>query len=82
MADADSEANRRFLDFLVNRISDVFSEREVGQKWRDLFKGGELSDEKFVEAEELLNGLRLESPLRHRLSRELDELRQIVATKK
>lgn len=37
----------------------------------------EITADTFVKAEVLLDELRAESPLRHRLSNELDELRQI-----
>jgi hypothetical protein len=40
-----------------------------------------VSVETFDRAEELLDELRLESPLRHRLTIELEELRNIYATK-
>lgn len=41
-----------------------------------MFKGATLSPELFDKAEALLDELRAESPLRHRLSVELDELRK------
>jgi hypothetical protein len=44
-----------------------------------LFKNG-LSSEAFENAEDLLNELRPESPLRHRLEGELDELREMHTT--
>ena len=37
----------------------------------------EITGDTFVKAEELLEELRAESPLRHRLSNELEELRQL-----
>jgi hypothetical protein len=42
-----------------------------------LFKG-EKNSEVFEKAEALLDELRPESPLRHRLSSELDELRELA----
>jgi hypothetical protein len=41
-----------------------------------LFHAGDYTDEVFAKAEELLDELRPESPLRHRLGAELDELRE------
>ena len=42
-----------------------------------LFKDQEVSSEAVTKAEALLEQLRPESPLRHRLGSELDELRQL-----
>jgi len=58
----------------------VLTEQEVSRSWQKLLKGG-LTDETFSKAESLLDELRPESPLRHRLSCELDELREMAATK-
>jgi hypothetical protein len=44
-----------------------------------MFKAGEIGAETFDRAEILLDELRPESPLRHRLSLELDELRDRYA---
>jgi hypothetical protein len=55
----------------------VLTEREVSRSWQSLFKGGAYNDETFTKAEELLDELRGESPLRHRLQVELDELRKL-----
>jgi hypothetical protein len=41
-----------------------------------LFRGAGCTDETLAKAEQLLDELRPESPLRHRLSTELDELRE------
>jgi hypothetical protein len=60
--------------------ADVLTEQEVSRSWQKLLKGG-LTDETFSKAESLLDELRPESPLRHRLSCELDELREMAATK-
>jgi hypothetical protein len=54
----------------------VLTEREVSKSWGLLFKG-EVTNDTFVKAEALLDELRPESPLRHRLSQELDELREM-----
>jgi hypothetical protein len=55
----------------------VLTEKEVSKTWRILFKGGAYTDETFAKAEELLDELRGESPLRHRLQCELEELRKL-----
>jgi len=54
------------------------TEHEVQQIFRKLFSGGNITIEAIEKAESLIDELRLESPLRHRLSKELDELRQIA----
>ncbi len=54
----------------------MLTEREVSKSWSLLVKG-ELNSEAFERAENLLEELRPESPLRHRLSRELEELREL-----
>jgi hypothetical protein len=54
----------------------VLTEQEVARSWARLLKG-EKSSENFAKAEVLLEELRPESPLRHRLSIELDELREL-----
>lgn len=59
----------------------MLSEIVVRQKWRELFRGGHVSDESLQEAEELLERLPYSSPLRLHLGRELDELRAISAKK-
>jgi hypothetical protein len=53
----------------------LLTEQEISRTWRSLFRGAEHSDEVFAKAEQLLAELRPESPLRHRLGAELDELR-------
>ena len=53
----------------------MLTEQEVSRSWRNLFKGSEMNGETFSRAEALLDELRPESPLRHRLSVELEELR-------
>ena len=55
----------------------VLTEQEVSRSWARLFKG-EKSGETFAKAEALLDELRPESPLRHRLGIELEELRELA----
>ncbi|MEX2138535.1 MAG: hypothetical protein WD894_04700 [Pirellulales bacterium] len=59
----------------------MLTEKEVSTSWRNLFKSRELSDEAFEKAEALLDELRPESPLRHRLAGELIELRRMAVAK-
>lgn len=53
----------------------MLTEQEVSKGWRALFRDG-MSEETFAKAEALLDELRPESPLWHRLSSELEELRR------
>jgi hypothetical protein len=55
----------------------LLTEQEVNRSWRQLFRGPDFPDHAFEKAEALLDELRPESPLRHRLSVELDELRRL-----
>ena len=55
----------------------LLTEQEVARNWRSLFSKKEIEEETFARAEALLEELRPESPLRHRLGGELDELRQL-----
>jgi hypothetical protein len=57
----------------------MLTESEVTRSWSKLFKG-ERNDATFDKAEALLDELRPESPLRHRLAAELDELRQACSS--
>lgn len=60
----------------------MLTESEVQRSFSQLFKAQEkVTPDTFERAEELLDELRLESPLRHRLSIELEELRNLYATK-
>jgi hypothetical protein len=54
----------------------LLTEQEISRAWRSLFRNGGYSSETLVKAEQLLDELRPESPLRHRLGAELDELRR------
>ncbi|MCA9260444.1 MAG: hypothetical protein KDA61_14630 [Planctomycetales bacterium] len=53
----------------------MLTESEVSRSWIKLFKNGNLSDDTFERAENLLEELRTTSPLRHRLQGELEEVR-------
>ncbi len=56
----------------------VLTESSVEKSFRKLLSTPQRSEEDLDRAEELLDELRPESPLRHRLSVELDELRALV----
>jgi hypothetical protein len=53
----------------------MLTEQEVSRIWGKLFKG-EVTEQSLGKAEVLLDELRPESPLRHRLGTELEELRE------
>ena len=57
---------------------ELLTEKEVSKSWRLLFKGAPITDEDLSKAEALLDELRPESPLRHRLGGELEELRRMA----
>jgi hypothetical protein len=57
----------------------LLTEQEVAGIWQRLFRGGKYDEETISKADALLEELRPESPLRHRLGTELDELRKLAA---
>ncbi|HEX4128627.1 MAG TPA: hypothetical protein VHZ24_01205 [Pirellulales bacterium] len=59
----------------------MLTEQEVSKSWRQLFTRGPADEEVFAKAEALIEELRAESPLRHRLGRELSELRKMRKAK-
>ena len=59
----------------------LLTEQEVSRSWTQIFKGKSFEEATFERAEELLEELRPESPLRHRLTLELEELRDLHASK-
>lgn len=59
----------------------MLTEAEVQRSFNKLFNGKAPSEDSFEKAETLLDELRPESPLRHRLSVELGELRKMLAAK-
>ena len=60
----------------------MLTESEVQRSFRNLFKSQEISDDTFEKAEALLDELRAESPLRHRLWMELEEIRKMQTAKR
>jgi hypothetical protein len=67
-------------DVLWIRNLTLLTENEVARSWNRLFVNG-LSQEACQGAEKLLDELRPESPLRHRLEGELEELRELLAAR-
>jgi hypothetical protein len=59
----------------------LLTEQEVSHSWSQLFKGSKFESSVFDRAEGLLEELRPESPLRHRLTYELEELRNLHLSK-
>ena len=59
----------------------LLTESEVQRSFRKLFNGGSIDIERLEKGEQLLDELRPESPLRHRLGIELEELRQLSEAK-
>lgn len=59
----------------------LLTEAEVQRSFRNLFKSKDVPPETFDKAETLLDELRPESPLRHRLSIELEEIRKLHTAK-
>lgn len=55
----------------------MLTEQQIARSWQKLFAKHELTNETVAKAEALLEELRPESPLRHRLSSELEELRKL-----
>ncbi len=53
----------------------MLTEATVERSFRKIISEAELDETAYDRAEELLDELRAESPLRHRLSTEIDELR-------
>ena len=55
----------------------MLTEHDVLTVWRQLFQDHEINDTTMTQAEELLDNLRPESPLRNRLAKELDEIQKL-----
>jgi hypothetical protein len=55
----------------------LLTEQEVARSWSLVFKSAQIESDSFDRAEQLLEELRPESPLRLRLTHELEELRRI-----
>jgi len=55
----------------------MLTEHDVLAMWRQLFQDHEINGTTMTQAEDLLDNLRLESPLRLRLATELDEIQKL-----
>ena len=55
----------------------MLTEQQIAKSWRTLFSTKQFDADIAEKAEALIEELRPESPLRHRLSRELAELRKV-----
>jgi hypothetical protein len=55
----------------------MLTEHDVLTLWRQLFNDHEINDTTMAQAEELLDKLRPESPLRSRLATELDDIQKL-----
>ena len=60
---------------------ELLTEDQVQRSFRRLFSSSDFTEGDIEKAQELLDGLRPESPLRHRLSGELEELRKLSVAK-
>lgn len=56
----------------------MLTEQEISRAWNKLFKAGKADEQSVSKAEKLLDELRAESPLRHRLEEELAEIRKNI----
>lgn len=70
-----------FLRLILIRSAILLTENEVSRSWTRLFKVDSVSTDTFDDAENLLTELRPESPLRHRLQGELEELKKLHASR-
>jgi hypothetical protein len=72
-----------FLDALGFEVGCiVLTEQQIQRSFHQLFQTSEVTIEQLEKAESLIDQLRLESPLRHRLSEELEELRDMCLAKR
>jgi hypothetical protein len=55
----------------------MLTEHDVLTQWRQLFQDHEINDTTMAQAEELLDNLRPENPLRNRLAKELDDIQML-----
>ena len=61
----------------------MLTEQQIQTSFRKLFQANtELTPDLLDKADALIDQLRLESPLRHRLSEELEEIREKVVAQK
>ena len=65
------------ISFRKHEDRALLTEQEVARSWSRIFSNKNFQPDDFDRAEQLLDELRPESPLRHRLTLELEELRSI-----
>ncbi len=58
----------------------MLTEDQIQRRFRQIFASTEINGADLEKAESLIDQLRWESPLRHRLTEELDELRKLCVT--
>lgn len=58
----------------------LLTEDQIQRRFRQIFASTEINGADLEKAESLIDQLRWESPLRHRLTEELDELRKLCVT--
>jgi hypothetical protein len=66
---------------VTQREVNLLTENEVQRSFRNLFNRKDVPPDTFDKAEALLEELRAESPLRHRLSVELEDIRKLHTAK-
>ena len=69
------------LELAPDKRLRLLTEQQISKSWRILFSTRTFDSEIDAKAEALLDELRPESPLRHRLRAELDELRKLKLQK-
>jgi hypothetical protein len=69
------------LDMAPKRRLQLLTEDQVQRSFRRLFSNPDFTEADIEKAESLIDQLRPESPLRHRLLVELDELRTLCLAK-
>jgi len=63
-----------------HEVVNLLTEETVERSFRTLFQNSEFGSDALEKADQLLDELRAESPLRHRLEQELDELKQLAGS--
>lgn len=80
-----SDQNRALREYrgLKIEVAHVLTEKQIESSFRQLFQAGtDITPDLLDKADGLIDQLRLESPLRHRLSEELEELRELAVARK
>jgi hypothetical protein len=69
------------LRFPKIQVKVMLSEQTIADRWNQLFKDGHITSETIRAAEEMIDQLPPESPLRLRLDNQLSELRNMAASR-